>query len=278
MRAAINVATLNQDLSLEDFVQVAGATGWEGVELIVPEKLMAYAEEHGVDGAQRLLADAGVAMAHFFIGLPMQAEGAEFDRALEAAAEKCRLARSLGMSQVGVWLPPRTEQPQARARADLAMRLRDAAQLAAEHGLQMTVEFIGTLRGGTPLVATLTDVLQVIEAAGESNLGALVDLFHFYVGGSELADLRAMPLELLTMVHVDDAPPGDLEQLKDADRVMPGDGVMPVVEMLRICAEKGYEGWASLELFGDKYRQMEPEQAGEIGLKAVERVMAEALA
>ena len=53
---------------------------------------------------------------------------------------------------------------------------------------------------------------------------------------------------------------------------------MPVVEMLRICAGKGYEGWLSLELFGEELRAMDPAQAAEKGLDATERVMEQALA
>ena len=278
MKTALNVATISQDLSFEDFVQVTGEAGYQGIELIVPEKLEAYVQEHGRDGAERLLEETGIELAHFFLGLPMQAAGKQFADALETGAERCRLAVALGIDQVGVWLPPTTDQPASRARADLAVRLRDAAQLAGDHDLQMTVEFIGTAGDGTPLVRTLADVLQVIEAAGEANLSTVVDLFHFWVGGSEMAHLEAMPLELLGIIHIDDAPHDDAERLVDADRVLPGEGVMPVVEMLRICAAKGYEGWVSLELFGEELRAMDPVKAAEMGIEATKRVMKQALA
>lgn len=274
MKTALNIATLNQELGFTEFVQVAGEAGFAGVELIVPTKLEAYAEENGVDAAARVFAQAGVACAHFFLGLPMQAEGQEFTEALEMGATRCRLAVALSTDRVGVWLPPTTDRPAARARADLVARLRDAAQLAAEYDLLMPVEFIGTARAGTALVQTLADVLEVIEGAGEDNLRVLLDLFHFWVGGSDLADLEAMPGELLGMVHLDDAPHDHREQLVDADRVLPGAGVMPVVEMLRICAEKGYEGWAAVELFGAELRAMEPLEAAKKSLKAAEEVLA----
>ncbi|MCD6360196.1 MAG: sugar phosphate isomerase/epimerase [Armatimonadetes bacterium] len=278
MKPALNVATLNRELSFEDFAQVAGEAGFEGIELIVPEKLEGHIERHGLDSAVRLLAEAEVAVAHFFLGLPMQAEGAQFSAALDDCARRCEMAVTLSMDRVGVWLPPATDRPVVRERADLAARLRDAAQMAGEHDLVLTVEFIGTVHEGEPLVRTLADVLAVIEAAGEANLAVVLDLFHFYVGGSDMADLEAMPAELLGMIHLDDAPHDRLERLKDADRVLPGEGVIPVVEMLRICAEKGYEGWAALELFGEELRSMEPAKAAAKGLAAVERVLEQALA
>ncbi len=278
MKSALNVATISQELSFEDFVRVSAEAGYQGIELIVPTKLEAYIDERGQDAAAQLLDDAGVELAHFFLGLPMQAEGHQFADALGTGAERCRLAVALGMTQVGVWLPPTTDQPASQARADLAARLRDGAQLAGDHGLEMTVEFIGTARGGTPLVRTLADVLEVIDAAGEPNVSALVDLFHFWVGGAAMADLEALPLELLGIIHIDDAPHDGVEGLVDADRVLPGEGVMPVVEMLSICAAKGYEGWASLELFGEELRAMDPAEAAAMGLAATDRVIAQALA
>ncbi len=278
MKTALNVATVSQDLSFEDFVQVTGEAGFDGIELIVPNQMMDYAMEKGVDGVKALLDDAGVQLSHFFPGLPVMASREAFEEAIEPTREKLEVAAELGMEHVGVWIPPYTDRPVSEARADLAARVRDAAQLVGEHDLSLTVEFIGTMREQPMVVSTLADVLEIIEVAGESNVAAVVDLFHFYTGESDMADLRAMPLELLGIIHMNDAPAGDAQRLKDADRVLPGQGVIPVVEMLRICVEKGYDGWLSLELFGEPLRQMDPRKAAEMGHKAIDRVLEETTA
>ena len=64
--------------------------------------------------------------------------------------------------------------------------------------------------------------------------------------------------------------------LYEGARVIPGDGVTPLVKILRKLAEKGYEGPLSVELFLPKFQQGDPfEVAREIRQKS-EAVMRQA--
>ena len=62
------------------------------------------------------------------------------------------------------------------------------------------------------------------------------------------------------------------ELLDQATRVIPGDGVTPLVTILRKLAEKGYAGPLSVELFLPKFQQGDPfEVAREIRQKVRSR-------
>jgi 2-keto-myo-inositol isomerase len=66
------------------------------------------------------------------------------------------------------------------------------------------------------------------------------------------------------------------ELLDNTTRIIPGDGVSPLVRILRQLADKGYAGPLSVELFLPKYQQGDPfEVAREIRQKA-ESVMRQA--
>jgi sugar phosphate isomerase/epimerase len=66
------------------------------------------------------------------------------------------------------------------------------------------------------------------------------------------------------------------ELLDNGTRDIPGDGVTPLVKILRKLAEKEYAGPLSVELFAPKFQQADPyELAGEIRRKG-EAVMRQA--
>jgi sugar phosphate isomerase/epimerase len=77
-------------------------------------------------------------------------------------------------------------------------------------------------------------------------------------------------------VHFQDVPDIPRELFDNNTRVIPGDGVAPVIPMLKKLAEKGYAGPLSVELFIPKFRDGSPyETAREIKQKC-EAVMARA--
>ncbi len=269
MKTALNPVTLSQDLGFADFARVASQAGFEGIEFSMDDAA-AYAEEHGVDGLRGLFAEAGVGLAQWRLMLPLWDLGEDISEALDKTPERCELAAQIGANTVMQVVPCRAPERQA-AMGELAAILRDAAQLVAGWDLRLALEFIGLNVGATEaekLVVTLGDTLDLIERVGEPNVGVMLDFYHFYVGGSTREQLEAMPGELLYMIHLDDAPPGSVEELKDPMRVLPGEGVIGVADLLAVCAEKGYDGYVSLELFGEELRQMNPLEAAKMGYRA----------
>jgi sugar phosphate isomerase/epimerase len=77
-------------------------------------------------------------------------------------------------------------------------------------------------------------------------------------------------------VHFQDVPDVPRELLDNSTRIIPGDGVSPLTEMLTKLAEKEYAGPLSVELFLPEFREGDPyEVAREIRQKC-EAVMSKA--
>ena len=58
----------------------------------------------------------------------------------------------------------------------------------------------------------------------------------------------------MCFLHINDHPAHPAtETISDADRVMPGDGVGPVLEFYRALGRTGYDGYLSVELFRPEY-------------------------
>jgi sugar phosphate isomerase/epimerase len=272
MKSCLNAATLRQGLAFEQFVRAAGRAGFKGVELRYPA-WVELARERGVEGLRRLLDEAGVEAACF--GYPASLMRVDsWDADLASAREAARLAAELGVPGGMTVLPFRRGQSRVPEQPEMVDKLRALADLAAEHGRELFLEFIGLYPPPADRVdrpQTVPATLELIRRIDRPNVGLVVDAFHWYLRGTA-ADLGAIPAGTPIFCHVDDAPPGDREALTDAMRVLPGEGVIDLPAFLAALRATGWDGFVSLELFGEELRALEPVEAARRSLAALRRI------
>jgi 2-keto-myo-inositol isomerase len=150
--------------------------------------------------------------------------------------------------------------------------IREVGEISREYGLTAMIEFT---RISTHL-ASLTSALQVIRAAGHPSVRPMFDFFHFWSGLNKFDDLDLLEPGELAHAHFQDLLDGPRELIDNNSRVIPGDGVAPVVRILRKLKEKEYAGALSVELFSPEFANGDPfEVASEIREKC-EGVMRQA--
>jgi sugar phosphate isomerase/epimerase len=136
------------------------------------------------------------------------------------------------------------------------------------------MEFLGFIDS----VYLLEQAVAVAELADHPEATVILDPFHLWRGGSGFGRIKSVPTGLVGICHFNDAPadaPPRFEQL-DKDRVYPGDGCLPLVQMLRDLAANGYDGPVSLELFNPSHWAMAPEDNIRTGMAKMKAVMTEA--
>jgi 2-keto-myo-inositol isomerase len=142
------------------------------------------------------------------------------------------------------------------------------AATAAEHGRRIAFEFHGYARC---TVNRLDHACAILDDLGDPSVGLVIDAFHFYVGGSRLAELSALDPARLLIVHLADVDHADLSRLGKANRVMPGDGVLPLRDFVDAIRRTGFEGPYSLELFREEYWVMDPFRIAKLGIERMQR-------
>jgi len=99
----------------------------------------------------------------------------------------------------------------------------------------------------------------------------LIDPFHMYIGGSELASLAYLNGANIGIVHVNDYPAApDRGQITDAERVFPGAGVAPTHAFAGLLHRAVYRGYLSLELFRQDYPGQDALDVARQGLAAIQ--------
>ncbi|KUK23968.1 MAG: Xylose isomerase domain-containing protein TIM barrel, partial [Thermotoga sp. 50_1627] len=73
----------------------------------------------------------------------------------------------------------------------------------------------------------------------------------FFSGDSRLEELEEIDARKIVVVHVNDLP--KVEDVKDSDRIMPGDGILPLRDFFETLEKIGYDGPVSVELFNQDY-------------------------
>jgi sugar phosphate isomerase/epimerase len=150
--------------------------------------------------------------------------------------------------------------------------MREAGDIAKQFNMSLRVEFVRS----SSFISTLPTLLKMTRAAAHPNVMPMFDCYHFWSGLNKLEDLDQIRPSEIGHVHFQDVPDIPRELLDNTTRIIPGDGVSPLIHILRKLADKGYTGPLSVELFLPKFQQGDPfEVAREIRQKA-ESVMHQA--
>ena len=184
--------------------------------------------------------------------------------ALDDFKKRCAMWAELGIPRIYATTQT-TIVPKADDYKAAAGNVHDVGEIAKEHGLTAMFEFTRT----STFASTLRTLLSITRAAAHPNVGPLFDCYHFWSGLNRLEDLDALRPGEIRHVHFQDVPDMPREMLDATTRIIPGDGVSPLVAILRRLSEKEYAGPLSVELFLPRFSQGKPyEVAREIKTKA----------
>jgi sugar phosphate isomerase/epimerase len=134
---------------------------------------------------------------------------------------------------------------------------KEICRIAAEDGTRIGLEFVPF----SP-INTIKKAWNLIKETDPPNCGIILDFFHYFKGGSLLADLEEVPIEKIFDVHVDDLkdmnPEESLSILSRNYRVFPGEGNFIFSDILKYLFERGYAGYYSLEVLNRDYSREDP--------------------
>jgi 2-keto-myo-inositol isomerase len=242
-------------------LEIARETGYAGIEA----------------RTERLLEDAGEVRAtaamvrpkEIFtlngVALTVRADGRMDRRLIEDELKpRLQLCQDLGAHYL-LAIPPRAPGLEARRAIP---GTRDALELARDRadklGIRIAFEFLGfgDCPINTPAIATET-------VDGIDGIDLVLDSCHWHASGGQPLD--GYPVNRVALVHLNDAPDKPPREIEDEDRVLPGEGVIKLADLIRELRTGGYDGPWSLETFNPSYWKEDPEVVARCGFEAVTR-------
>jgi 2-keto-myo-inositol isomerase len=198
-------------------------------------------------------------------------KNAGFAAQMEIWKKRCEQFASLGSTKI--YCPSTTNRMvKEEDYKTVPDAIREAGDVAKQYNLTGMIEFA---RSST-LIATLSTSLKLIREAGHPNVHPMLDCYHFWSGMGKFEDLDMLKPGELAHVHFQDTPDIPRELFGQQTRLIPGDGVTPLVKILRKLAEKGYDGALSVELFIPELQGGDPQEVATQIRTKCEKVMREA--
>jgi sugar phosphate isomerase/epimerase len=267
MRACISQASTLPGTFLDD-VNAYADGGCHALEVWLT-KLEQHLEGHSAADTKKLLEDRQMELAAAsYQGGLLLADGEQRKAHFDHYRRRLDLCAYFGIPTL-LLAPDFVDRVDAPTLGRAVESLREAAQWAAASKVRLALEF----RGSASFCNSLDTAVGIVSACGEPNVGVNLDVFHYYVGPSKFEDLALVAPENLAFVQVCDLAGTPRELARDADRIMPGEGDFQLGPLLARLAERGYDGWVSLELFNPTIWQAQAAQVAALGLGAVQRLL-----
>lgn len=245
-------------------LEVARDAVFDGIEARA-ERLVGEADELA---ATAQAARPGEVWSLNGVRIGLQVDGSLDRDLLEAdLAPRLDICRAIGAGYL-LAVPPRIPgMVQARALTGMRAGLALARDRAAAAGIGLAFEFLGF--SDCPIGDAAAAAETVRDLPG---VDLVLDSCHWHASGG--GSLGAFPVERLAMVHLNDAPAKPPREIEDADRVLPGLGVIRLGELVRALRDRGYDGPWSLETFNPSYWEEDPLAVAQQGATALDRVLA----
>lgn len=208
-------------------------------------------------------------------------------------------------SVIGLWnaLPPTQEEWKASLE-DTRRRMRMAADIGAEH-IQTIPNTVGEHYDLSWVADRYRDIIEIglndynikpalvfvkffpLKTLGEATAAALnanhpeariiPDTYHMYISKGGFEGLSLLDGDAIAIFQFADAPETPaIDQLEDKHRVYPGDGVLPLPQILNDLNQTGYRGCVSLELYNPNYWEEDLQEVASTGLRKTLEVIEQA--
>src|SRR5438094_2887233 len=242
-------------------LEIARDTGYAGIEARA-ERLLT--DSAGVRATAEVARPKDILTLNG-VALTVRADGRVDRQLLETdLGSRLRICSDLGSPYL-LAIPPRAPGLATR-RAIPATR--DALELARDRadrvGIRIAFEFLGF--GDCPIN---TPAIAAETVDGIDAIDLVLDSCHWHASGSQ--PLESYPVDRIVLVHLNDAPNKPPREIEDAERVLPGEGVIRLQDLLRDLGARGFAGPWSREKFNPKYWTEAPDEIARRGLVSLTR-------
>ncbi|MEA3224884.1 MAG: sugar phosphate isomerase/epimerase [Planctomycetota bacterium] len=271
----LNTSTIRgQNLSLDKEIEIAAKAGYTGIEPWV-RKVNDYAAGGGsLRDIRKQLTDSGMTVegaidfSHWIVD-----DDAERAKGFEQVKRAMDVLAQIGGKRIAAPPAGATREPGLDL-MKAAERYRALLELGDEMGVVPQLETWGSSKN----LHRLGQAMFVVIESGHPKACFLPDVYHTYKGGSDFHGYKQLSAHAIQVLHMNDYPADPpRETIGDRDRVMPGDGIAPLTQILGDLLANGSRATLSLELFNPTYWKQDPLSVARIGLEKMKAAVSKAL-
>ncbi|HYL74150.1 MAG TPA: sugar phosphate isomerase/epimerase family protein [Bryobacteraceae bacterium] len=274
MYVSLNGSLTGGKLGWPEFASLAATTGFGGVDVN-----LSAAMKQGVDATRALFAELKIKPSNVNLPVTFGRDEEAFQTSLKQLPDAASFCAAIQCPAMLAVLPPASQTPKTEFRKIVKERLSAIGEILSRTKLRLGLEFLGPLHFRTALphefIWRMDETLEFAKECGPS-VGLLLDVWHWHHAGATTADILKAGTARIVHVHLSDCPKMPADQVRDNQRVLPGEGVIDLVGFFRALKTIGYRDGVSPEPIGRIPKDMSAEEGARLGLDTALTVMRKA--
>jgi sugar phosphate isomerase/epimerase len=266
MFLSLNGVLISYRVPWPDFARLAAKTGFPGTDVMLKPAMDA-----GAEATNSLLKSLNVRPAVFDFPVEFRKDNATFETGLAQLDGQAQFAAAIDCPRMVTYILSSSDTPKEELRRTYRERFTRSAEILAKHNVRLGLEFLGPLhirkQFKYEFIWRMDEMLAFAKECGP-NVGLLLDAWHWHHAGATTNDIVAAGRDRIVHVHFDDAPNLPPEQIRDNERLLPGEGIINLTGFLQTLQKIGYRDALSVEVFGRGLKDMPPEKAARLGLES----------
>ncbi len=256
----LDTATI-RPASLKDKVKIAAKAGYDAIEPWDGELQKFEAEGGNLKDLGKEIKDLGLfvpSVIGLWNALPPTKE--LFESSLKDTRNRMRMGADIGAEHIQTIANTAGENYNQKW---VAARYRDVLEIGInEYKILPALVFVKYQP-----IKTMGQAMGLIMDANHPSAMMIPDTYHMYISEGGFEALKLINGRSIAIFQFSDAPASPaVSELGDSHRVYPGDGILPLPQILRDLKASGFRKCISLELYNPEYWKQDLQKVAETGL------------
>jgi len=274
MFLALNSVLLSGRVGWPEFPELAARVGYPGCDVMLDAAIKA-----GPEATRQLFRRLNLRPAVADYPGDFRKDDAAFQTSIPKIEQASAFMAAIECPRMMTYILPSSDTPKEELQRVYKERFSETSRILAKDGVRLGLEFLGPLHFRKQFkyefIWRMDEMLEFAKECGP-NIGLTLDSWHWHHAGATTQDIVAAGRERIVHVHFNDAPNLPPEQIRDNERLLPGEGVINLTGFLRALEQIGYTDGLSVEVFGRGLKDMTPEAAARMGLESGRKVFQKA--
>ena len=279
-KIALNPGIIGVKANLQQTLDYAIEFGYETISPYVEEIMHHYSPQELLDLTDKMK-EHGIGFGSTNIPVDFRKDKRTFNEDFKNLGEFCKAMEKQGATRINTWIiSSHDDLTYNENMKQHAYRLGECARVMKDHGIRLGLEYLGTrplvTQNRYPFISTMKEGKELISATRQSNVGFVLDSFHWYTANDTKADILSLKPEDIVVVDINDARNGfSRETQVDGKRELPlATGLIDLKSFMEGLVEIGYDGPVRTEPFNQAINELENEEALKKNKEAFNKVLA----
>jgi sugar phosphate isomerase/epimerase len=279
-KIALNPGIIGVKSNFSETLDYAIKYGYEAISPFTDEVMNSYADAQLNEHLAKMK-EYNISYDSTNIPVEYRKDKTRFNNDFNNLKKYCETMEKQGATRMNTWIiSSHNELTYNENMKQHAYRLGECAKVMKDYGVSIGLEYLGMrtmMSGGRyPFIGSMKEGKELIGEIGESNVGFVLDSFHWFCANDTIDDIRTLKPEEIITCDINDARDGftRIEQ-QDGKRELPmTTGQINMKDFMQGILDIGYDGPVRTEPFNKVLNDMENDEALQLNMKAIKKTMA----